>query len=206
VVPGLLPHRFQTGDQIDVGCGAGSNPVGLVLGTSQSRLPLLTTSGPTVVIDAGARLAHESKGHAMRMSRTVIVSLVALGLVGLLAFGAWAVTNDDDGFGRGGPWQHEGGWGDRGGWGGHWGPDPEQVRETRADLAADLAAQLDTSAEEVEAAFRGVAEQRLQEAVADGRIDQAEADEALAAYDDGDVAQIFRIVKGGRTPTAEGSS
>lgn len=146
----------------------------------------------------------------MRMSRTVIVSLVALGLVGLLAFGAWAVTNDDDGFGDGGPWRNGaswGGWdGHRGGhWGGHWGPDPEQVRETRADLAADLAAQLDTSAEEVEAAFRGVAEQRLQEAVADGRIEQAEADEALAAYDEGDVAQIFRIVKGGRTPTAESS-
>ena len=173
-----------------------------VLGTSQSRLPLLTTSGPTVVIDAGAGSAPQSKGLEMRMSRTVIVSLIALGLVGLLAFGAWAVTNDNDRFG-GGPWRHGAGWG--GGWGDHWGPDPAQVRETRADLAADLAAQLDTSAEEVEAAFRGVAEQRLQEAVADGRIEQSEADEALAAYDEGDVGQIFRIVKGGRTPTAERS-
>jgi Spy/CpxP family protein refolding chaperone len=141
----------------------------------------------------------------MRVSRTVIVSVIALGIVGLLAFGAWAVTNDDDGFGRGGPWRHEGGWGGHGGWGGNWGPDPEQVREARADLAADMAAQLDISAEQVEAAFRGVAEQRLGEAVADGRIDQAEADEALAAYDEGDIGQIFRIVKGGSTPTAENS-
>lgn len=143
----------------------------------------------------------------MRMSRPVIVSLIALGLVGLLAFGAWAVTNDDaDGPGYGGPWRNGAGWGHsdgRGGWGGgHWGPDPEQVRESRADLAADLAAQLDTSAEEVETAFRGVAEQRLQEAVADGRIDQAEADEALTAYDEGDIGQIFRIVKDSRTPTS----
>ena len=149
----------------------------------------------------------------MRMSRTAIVSLIALGLVGLLAFGAWAVTNDDgDGFGYGGPWRHGAGWGDsdgRGGWGGgHWGPDAEEVREARADLAADLGAQLDMSAEEVEAAFRGVAEQRLQEAVADGRIDQAQADEALAAYDEGDVGQIFRIVKGNTTstPATESSS
>jgi hypothetical protein len=168
-------------------------------------LPLLTTSGPTVVFDAGAGLAHESKGHVMRVSsRTVIVSVIALGLVGLLALGAWAVTNDNDGFGPPGPWRDGAGWGGhwggQGHWGGgDWGPDPAQVRDARADLAADLAAQLDTSAEQVETAFRGVAEQRLQEAVADGRIDQSEADEALAAYDDGDIAQIFRIVKGDRT-------
>lgn len=138
----------------------------------------------------------------MRMSRTVLVSVIALGLVGLLALGAWAVSDDDGRFGYDGPWRHGAGWD---GWGGHWGPEPEQVREAREDLAADMATQLDTSAEEVEAAFRGVVEQRLGEAVADGRIDQAQADDALAAYDDGDVGQIFRIVKGGGTPTT-GSS
>jgi len=137
----------------------------------------------------------------MRMTRTAVVSVIALALVGLLAFGAWAVTNDDGGraFGPG----REHGWG---GWhDGGWGPDPDQVRQARADLAADLATQLDTSPERVEAGFRGVAEQRLSEAVADGRIEQAEADEALAAYDEGDLGQIFRIFKGGRTPTTESS-
>jgi hypothetical protein len=137
----------------------------------------------------------------MRVTRTVVVSVIAVALVGLLAFGAWAVTNDDDrGFGppwRGHSWS---GWHDGG-----WGPDPDHVQQTRADLAADLATELGTSAEEVEAGFRGVAEQRLSEAVAEGRLTQAEADEALAAYDEGDVGQIFRIVKDGRTPTSESS-
>ena len=134
----------------------------------------------------------------MRMTRTAVVSVIALALVGLLAFGAWAVTNDDGGraFGPG----RDGGWHDGG-----WGPDADQVRQARADLAADLATQLDTSPERVEAGFRGVAEQRLSEAVADGRIEQADADEALAAYDEGDLGQIFRIFKGGRTPTTERS-
>jgi hypothetical protein len=139
----------------------------------------------------------------MSTRRTVVVAVLALGLVGLLALGAYAVSERDDGrFGFGGPWHHDGGWD---GWRGHWGPDPENVREARADLAADLATELDMSAEQVEGAFRRVAEQRLQDAVAEGRIDQADVDEALAAYDDGDVAQIFRIVKGGRTPTTESS-
>jgi hypothetical protein len=137
----------------------------------------------------------------MRMTRTAVVGVLALALVGLLAFGAWAVTNDDDRGGFG-PWRGHGwnGWHDGG-----WGPDPDMVTQARADLAADLATQLDTSPEAVEAAFRGVAEQRLSEAVADGRIDQAQADEALAAYDEGDLGQIFRIVKGDRTPTTESS-
>ena len=137
----------------------------------------------------------------MRMTRTVVVGLIALGLVGLLAVGAWAVTNDNDrGFGP--PWRGHGwsGWHDGG-----WGPDPDRVRQARSELAADLASELGTSAEEVEAAFRGVAEQRLDEAVAAGRLEQSEADEALAAYDEGDVGHIFRIVKDGRTPTSESS-
>jgi hypothetical protein len=137
----------------------------------------------------------------MRMTRTVVVSVIAVALVGLLAFGAWAVTNNDDrGFGP--PWRGHGwsGWHDGG-----WGPDPDHVREARGELAADLATELGTSAEEVEAAFHGVAEQRLNEAVAAGRLTQAEADEALAAFDEGDVGQIFRIVKDGRTPTSESS-
>lgn len=135
----------------------------------------------------------------MRMTRTVVVGAVALALVGLLAFGAWAVS-DDDGFGppwRGGGWH---GWHD-----GRWGPDPERVRQARGELAADLAAELGTSAEEVESAFRGVAEQRLDEAVADGRVDEADVDDILAAYDDGDLHGIFRIVKGADAPATEGS-
>jgi hypothetical protein len=138
----------------------------------------------------------------MRMTRTAVVGVVALALVGLLAFGAWAVTNDDGDRGFGPPWRGHGwsGWHDGG-----WGPDPDMVTQARADLAADLAAELDTSPEAVETAFRGVAEQRLSEAVAAGRIDQTQADEALAAYDEGDLGQIFRIVKGGRTPTTESS-
>jgi hypothetical protein len=79
------------------------------------------------------------------------------------------------------------------------------VREARGELAADLATELGTSAEEVEGAFRGVAEQRLNEAVADGRVEQADVEEILAAYDEGDLREIFRIFKGDRAPTPESS-
>ena len=142
----------------------------------------------------------------MRMTRTAMVGAVALALIGVLAVGAYALTNDDDGgggYGFGGPWRHEAGWG---GWREHRGPDPERVRAVRAELAADLAGELDATPEEVEAAFRGVAEQRVDEAVADGRVDAAAVDDVLAAYDRGDLGEIFRIVKGGSSaPTTEGS-
>jgi len=143
----------------------------------------------------------------MRMTRTVVVSAVALALVGLLAFGAWAVSDDRD-RGYGPPWRGDGGpgWHGGAGWhGGGWGPDPDQVRQARSELAADLAGELNVSTEEVEGAFRGVAEQRLNEAVADGRVDSADVDEILAAYDEGDLRQVFRIFKGEGAPTAESS-
>jgi hypothetical protein len=139
----------------------------------------------------------------MRISRTVIASALAIALIGLLAVGALALTDDGPGGGRGGLWNggpgwHWGGWRDGG-----WGPDPERVLRVRGDLAADLAAQLNTSTEEVETAFRGVAEQRLQEAVDAGRIDQAAKDEALAAYDAGEIGPLLHIVKGGNQATTE---
>jgi hypothetical protein len=138
----------------------------------------------------------------MRTSRTVVVSVIALALVGLLAFGAWAVADDGDrGFGP--PWR--GGHGGAGWHDGGWGPDPDQVSEARGELAADLATELGTSAEEVEGAFRGVAEQRLNEAVAEGRVAQADVEEILAAYDQGDLREIFRIFKGDGAPTPERS-
>jgi Spy/CpxP family protein refolding chaperone len=137
----------------------------------------------------------------MRMTRTAVVSIIALALVGLLAFGAWAVTNDNDGFGPG--WRGGHGWG---GWhDGGWGPDPDQVREARGELAADLASELGTSTEEVETAFRGVAETRLREAADQGRIDEADIAGILAAYDEGDVRAMFRIFKSGDAPTTESS-
>lgn len=140
----------------------------------------------------------------MRMTRTAVVSVVALTLVGLLAFGAWAVTGNDDERRFGPRWRDGHGWA---GWhDGGWGPDPEHVQQVRADFAADLAGELGTSAEQVESALRGVAEQRLNEAVADGRVDEADVDDILAAYDEGDVRQIFRIFKGGDAPTTERSS
>lgn len=126
------------------------------------------------------------------MKSTRVISVVAVVLVGLLAVGAYAFAQSDrDGSPLGGhsPWEQ--------GWGGwhHRGPDPERVQQLRADLAADLAAELDTSAEAVEAAFRGVVAQRLQEAVEAGDIEQDRADEALAAYDDGRVGPLFHLFK-----------
>lgn len=127
----------------------------------------------------------------MTVRRTVLVSVAVVALVGLLAVGAFALVRD----GRGGPpWA--GGWHD-GGWGRGWhsaGPDPERVRELRSDLATDLAGELDTSAAEVEGAFRAVAEQRLREAVDAGRIDEAAVADALAAYDEGNVKALLRTL------------
>lgn len=135
----------------------------------------------------------------MRTSRIVVLAGVALALVGLLAFSASAFTADDDGGGP--PWRH-GGWGM---WRDHGGPDPARVRAVRADLAADLATELQTSPERVEAALRGVAEQRVDEAVADGRVDAADVDDIMAAYDDGDLHGIVDIVKDGWTASTDSS-
>jgi hypothetical protein len=89
---------------------------------------------------------------------------------------------------------HRWGWGwHHGGREGFRGADPAEVRELRAKLAAELGEELGTPAAEVEAAFRGLVSEKLDEAVAAGRIDQAEADEALAAYDDGDLRRMFDV-------------
>lgn len=61
----------------------------------------------------------------------------------------------------------------------------ERFLEFRGDLATDLAAQLDVPAEDVEAAFRAVVAERLDEAVESGDLDRERADELLAAYDEG---------------------
>jgi hypothetical protein len=133
----------------------------------------------------------------MSLSRRAIVvtGTVTVVLVGLLALGAYALADGD-----GAPWRDGAAWhtGDRG-WGGwrHGGlPDPEQVRQTRADLASELGAVLDSSADDGEAAFRAVFAGRLQESVETGEMAQASADEALAAYDEGDVRALVRVVKG----------
>lgn len=139
----------------------------------------------------------------MRLTRPLLIAAIALGLTGLLAFGAFARTSDPT-EGIRAPWSD----GDRGpwarggsdGWGpGHWGsggPDAERVREVRGELAADLAAELDLPADDVEAGFRGVIAQRLDEAVDDGQIDRERADAALEAYDDGDLLLAFHAFMG----------
>ncbi|MGH8929723.1 MAG: hypothetical protein ACRDZO_03555 [Egibacteraceae bacterium] len=116
------------------------------------------------------------------MKATAIVSAVIIAMVGLLALGAFAQDRPDEGWGpaRGGR---------------HWGPDPEQLLERRAELAADLGEQLDRTPAEVEAAFRAVVGQRLDEAVSTERITREEADEALAAYDDGELFGLIRAFK-----------
>ncbi len=84
---------------------------------------------------------------------------------------------------------------------GHRGPghhlrlSPERVREERSELARDLGAELSQPPERVEAAFRAVVAQRLDEAVAAGRIHRADADAALAAYDEGNLRGLFRVFK-----------
>lgn len=148
--------------------------------------------------------------------RTVVTLVVVLGLLGVGAFAfaqtgrgpiAWAMSGgppwaDGDGWrgwgGHGGPR----GWGGPGGWH-RGGAEPEEMREIRAELAADLAAELDTTAEEVESAFRNLVAARLDEAVEAGRLDREDADAALEAYQDGDMSVLFRLLK--RHPVEEPS-
>ncbi|MDP8970166.1 MAG: hypothetical protein M3N52_06680 [Actinomycetota bacterium] len=120
--------------------------------------------------------------------RTALVITGVVVLIGLLTLGGIALAQAD------GPWDREGphrGWGP-----GHvFGPDPERVREARTDLAEDLGAELGESPERVEAAFRAVVAQRLDEAVASGSIDREQADAALAAYDEGRLRGLFHVFK-----------
>ncbi len=141
--------------------------------------------------------------------KILITGLVVVGLLGIGAFAfaqtgrgpiAWALSGGPpwaDGDDWGG-WRGHGPWGGRGPWGGppwHRGPDPEELREVRSELAEDLAAELDTSAERVESAFRNVVSKRLHEAVEAGLIDREDANEALQAYEDGDMRVLFRVLK-----------
>lgn len=125
----------------------------------------------------------------MKLAR--VASVVAVVLVGLVAFGLYAFAQSDK---HAAPWERghwahgEGGWHDRG-------PDPERIRELRADVAADLAAELGRSAADVEAAFRTVLAQRLQDAVEGGDMDQMQAEEAMAAYEEGDVRGLVHLLK-----------
>lgn len=120
--------------------------------------------------------------------RTALVTAGVIVLIGLLTLGGVALAQAD------GPWRRDG---SHQGWGpGHgFGPDPQRVREARTDLAEDLGAQLGQSPERVEAAFRAVVAQRLDEAVASGSIDRAQADGALAAYDEGRLRGLFHVFK-----------
>lgn len=129
------------------------------------------------------------------MKLTRVTGVVVVVVVAVLAVGAYAFAQSSSEA----PWAHGRGPGAEHGWGG-WhgdgrGPDPDRVREFRADLAGDLAAELDTSAEDVEDAFRAVVAARLEQAVEAGDIEPAQADDALAAYDDGDVRGLFHLLK-----------
>jgi hypothetical protein len=130
------------------------------------------------------------------------VAASAVVLLGLVLFGPLAGAQDPeptpgqpsegaDGDGPDGD-GHRWGW-HRGGREGFRGADPAEVLEFRADLAADLGEELGAPAAEVEAAFRGLMSEKLDEAVAAGRIDRAEADEALTAYDAGDLRRMFDV-------------
>lgn len=147
----------------------------------------------------------------MNVSRTVVVTVVVL-LIALLGFGAYAFAQSDNNDGP--PWRDDTPWQDGRRWGPwhegrRWGPwhgpaaDPERFRELRSELAADLGTELDISGEEVEAAFRGVVAQRLEEAAEAGRIDQDAVDEALAAYDEGDIRALFQAFKRDLEATTE---
>lgn len=127
----------------------------------------------------------------MSTRRTVwtVTAIIAVVLAAIVGFGAFALARTDGGRG---PWQHRG-------WG-HpqhqtWGPSPEQVRQIRTHVAAELGAELDQPSEKVEAAFRAVVARRLQEEVAAGELDQAESEQALAAYDEGDLRELFHLIK-----------
>jgi len=62
---------------------------------------------------------------------------------------------------------------------------PAERLETRADWIADVAAELGITATELEAAHDTVFQTKLDEAVANGRLTQEEADEMAAAYEAG---------------------
>jgi len=73
---------------------------------------------------------------------------------------------------------------------------PAERLEFRADWIAEVAAELGITAAELEAAHDTVFQNKLDDAVANDRITQAEADEMLAAYEDGtlfDLRQENRI-------------
>lgn len=124
--------------------------------------------------------------------RTVLIVTGIVVLVGILVLGGLAVAQTVEPSHWGGAHR---GWGP-GHWAGHrFGASPERVREHRAELAEDLGAELDQSPERVEAAFRAVVVKRLDEAVAAGSIDRAQADDALAAYDEGNLRGLFRTFK-----------
>ena len=137
----------------------------------------------------------------MSIRRTVgIVGATALVVVVAFATYAFAQSNGDGrGLPGGAPW-HRGEWHDwhRDGWQ----PTPDRVQQVRTDLAADLATELGTSADQVEAALRGVVQQRLQEAIDAEEMDQAAADEALAAYDEGDIRAFVQVLKHDRPSEA----
>jgi hypothetical protein len=67
---------------------------------------------------------------------------------------------------------------------------PEERLAYRAEFIEDLAAELGIGASELEAAFDTVFEAKLDEAVADGRITQEEADELLEAYQNGTLHEL----------------
>ncbi|MFN2557971.1 MAG: hypothetical protein ABR592_14100 [Nitriliruptorales bacterium] len=125
--------------------------------------------------------------------RTILVIAGVIVLVAVLALGGFALAQTAERSPWDGP--HPA-WGD-----GHRGPghrfhpSPQRVREERGELARDLGAELDQPPERVEAAFRQVVAQRLDEAVAAGTIDRAEADEALVAYDEGNLRGVFHVFK-----------
>lgn len=62
---------------------------------------------------------------------------------------------------------------------------PAERLDARADWIADVAAELGISAAELEDAHDTVFQTKLDEKVDEGKITQAEADEMLAAYEDG---------------------
>lgn len=122
--------------------------------------------------------------------RTVLIVTGIVVLIGILVLGGLAVAQTAGPSHWGGPHR---GWGPGHGAGHRFGPSPERVREHRAALAEDLAAELEQSPERVEAAFRAVVVKRLDEAVAAGSVNRARADEALAAYDEGNLGGLFRV-------------
>lgn len=61
-----------------------------------------------------------------------------------------------------------------------------------SELLDDLAAELDVSPAELRDAMGAVLADRLDQRVADGRLTAAQADAALAAFEDGELAELLR--------------